>query len=294
MQTPLSYPQKKAETPSPHQAPQIVKPRLTMYDLPSQFPGERGLPDAYHDLQPEYLSATLELTRFGPTERFAGTDMCLYYDEAHPLWHKRPDWFLALGVPRLYGDADLRLSYTTWDEGVAPSIIIELISPGTEKQDLGPFYRSAERIDPAVPDEAEVDAELGNGQLGEQPLAELIQSRDKSKPKPPAKWEVYEQILKVPHYITYSRYSNQMRCFNLVEGRYVEADLDSQTPRLWLEDLQIGLGLWQGEYQGITRPWLRWFDASGAWLLTEAESERQQRLALLQRLENAGIDINTL
>lgn len=290
MQTPVS----SAQTPAKQPNSRVIQPRLTMYDLPSQFPGERGLPDEYHDLQPEYLSATLRLSQISATERFSGTDMCLYYDEAHPLWHKRPDWFLSVGVPRLYGDSDLRLSYTTWDEGVAPCVIVELISPGTEKQDLGPFYRSAERIDLAVPDEAEVDAELGDGQLSDRPLIELIQSRDQNKPQPPSKWEVYEQILKVPYYVTYSRYSNQMRCFCLVEGRYAEVKLNASDPRFYLEDLGVGLGLWQGEYQGITRPWLRWFDQDGNWLLTEAESERQQRLDLLKRLEQAGIDLDGL
>ncbi|NJR69866.1 MAG: hypothetical protein HC771_15325 [Synechococcales cyanobacterium CRU_2_2] len=49
-----------------------------MYDLPSEFPGAPGLPDEYHDLQPELLSATLALTAYGAQERFTGTDMCLY------------------------------------------------------------------------------------------------------------------------------------------------------------------------------------------------------------------------
>jgi Uma2 family endonuclease len=64
----------------------------------------------------------------------------VYYDVHHPLWHKRPDWFLALGVPRLYDDQDLRLSYVVWQEGVAPTVVIELLSPSTEAGDLGRFY----------------------------------------------------------------------------------------------------------------------------------------------------------
>jgi hypothetical protein len=30
------------------------------------------------------------------------------------LWHKRPDWFAVVGVPRLYEERDLRLSYVLW------------------------------------------------------------------------------------------------------------------------------------------------------------------------------------
>lgn len=140
---------------------------------------------------------------------------------------------------------------------------------------------------------------MGDGQLSDRPLIELIQSRDKTKPKPPEKWKVYEQILKVPYYVTYSRYSNQMRCFRWTQGRYLEEPVDLANPRFWLEDLEIGLGIWQGEYQGITRPWLRWFDAEGNWLKTPEEQQRQraeqaERLAqaLLERLKQQGIDVD--
>ena len=45
----------------------------------------------------------------------------------------------------------------------------------------------------------------------------------------------------------------------------------------------IGIGLWQGDYRDITRQWLRWYDAEGNWILTQAE-----RLAA--RLRSLGID----
>ena len=55
----------------------------------------------------------------------------------HPAWHKRPDWFAVLGVPRLYHERDLRLSYVMWQEGAAPYVVVELLSPSTEREDLG-------------------------------------------------------------------------------------------------------------------------------------------------------------
>jgi translation initiation factor IF-2 len=72
--------------------------------------------------------------------------------------------------------------------------------------------------------------------------------------------------------------------------------------------LDLGLGLWQGEFQGIERLWLRWYDAEGNWVPTEAEQERQRaeqerqraeqaesRLeSLMQRLRDSGIDPDTL
>ena len=83
----------------------------TMYDLPSEDPEEPGLPDEYHYLQPHLLSATLQLTTYAADEVFSVGDMNLYYDVDHPLWHKRPDWFAVVGVPRLYEGRDMRLSY---------------------------------------------------------------------------------------------------------------------------------------------------------------------------------------
>jgi Uma2 family endonuclease len=85
----------------------------TMYDLPSEDPEEPG--DEFHDLQPQLLSATLRLTDVSSNRIFTGTDLNLYYDPQHVLWHKRPDWFVAIGVPRLYAESDLRLSYVVAD-----------------------------------------------------------------------------------------------------------------------------------------------------------------------------------
>ena len=70
-----------------------------MYDLPSEFPEEPGLPDEYHDLQPQLLSRTLRLAAYSREDWFTASDLNVYYDVQHPLWHKRPDWFLAVNVP---------------------------------------------------------------------------------------------------------------------------------------------------------------------------------------------------
>jgi len=37
----------------------------------------------------------------------------------------------------MYEEKDLRLSYVTWQEGVNPFVIVELLSPGTEGENLG-------------------------------------------------------------------------------------------------------------------------------------------------------------
>ncbi|QQE67720.1 hypothetical protein GFS31_44330 (plasmid) [Leptolyngbya sp. BL0902] len=239
----------------------------TMYDLPSEDPEEPGLPDEYHYLQPHLLSTTLHLTTVAADEVFSVGDMNLYYDVDHPLWHKRPDWFAVVGVPRLYENRDMRLSYVVWQERANPFVVVELLSPGTEREDLGQTSRIS-------------------GQ-------------------PPTKWEVYEQILRIPYYVIFDRYTNQLRAFRLVGGRYQSMEIADQ--RIPIPEWQLSLGVWQGMYEGIERLWLRWFDAEGQLILSAEEraeqaeeraeqaaeqviqaEERANRLA--ERLRALGID----
>lgn len=266
----------------PPSLPQLIPPLPpretlpTMYDLPSETPEDSGLPDEFHDLQPQLLSATLRLRHYSKSQFFTGTDLNLYYDVHHPQWYKRPDWFLALGVQRLYEGTDLRSSYVIWQEGVDPFVAVELLSPGTEKEDLG------DNAD--LPETDEVITIPAPSLLPTSGAGETI------KDKPPRKWEVYEQILRVPYYIVFSRYTNQLRFFKLVGGRYQEQSLDTQQPRIWIPELELGIGRWTGGFSGIERQWLRWYDDRGNWIPTDAE--RADRLAA--RLRELGEDPDAL
>ncbi|WP_421658814.1 hypothetical protein [Leptothermofonsia sp. ETS-13] len=55
-----------------------------MYDLPSEEREEPGLPDEFHDLQPQLLSTTLRLSSYASDNFFTGTNLNLYYDIRHP------------------------------------------------------------------------------------------------------------------------------------------------------------------------------------------------------------------
>lgn len=249
------------EQEDPPRSPREVLP--TMYDLPSEDPEESGLPDEFHDLQPQLLSRTLSLTSYSRDNCFTASDLNLYYNVRHPLWHKRPDWFLVVDVPRLYDHRDLRRSYVLWQEGNPPYVVVEFLSPGTGAEDLGRFY----------------DA-ISEGSEGESlnPAARSTVSEDDeaTKAKPPGKFEVYETHLRVPHYFVYDRFTGQLRYFKLEGGRYQEQPLNPGTPLVWLTDLEIGLGIWQGEFEGVTAAWLRWCDQAGNWLLTDTEQAQQQ------------------
>ena len=236
----------------------------TMYDLPSENPEEPGLPDQFHYFQPQLLDQTFQPPNRDPDRLFCGVDMNLYYDVKHLNWYKRPDWFAVVGVPRLYEQRDMRLSYVVWQEGVNPLVVVELLSPGTEDEDLGETL----------------------GEPG----------------KPPTKWEVYERILRVPYYVTFSRYTNQIQAFHLVGDRYQRAELSNG--RLLLPSIELSLGLWQGSYSKIDRLWLRWMTLEGNLIPTPEEEaavakqrannaeQRADRLAA--KLRELGIDPDEL
>ncbi|MDJ0737670.1 MAG: Uma2 family endonuclease [Nostocaceae cyanobacterium] len=219
----------------------------TMYDLKSEDPNDPGLPDEFHIYQPRLLGDTFRPPTYSQERVFVASDLNLYYDSHHTLWYKRPDWFAVVGNSRLYEEKDLRLSYVVWQEGVNPFVVVELLSPGTEKEDLGQSLRDADQ--------------------------------------PPTKWQVYEQILRVPYYIIFDRYTDTLRIFILQADRYTELSLEE--PRIWMPTLELGLGLWQGSYQGIERLWLRWYDADGNWMLTPAEAEAELVIQERQRAEEA-------
>jgi Uma2 family endonuclease len=209
----------------------------TMVDLPSEDPQEPGLPDEFHDIQPQLLKETFCPSTYALEHVFVGTDLNVYYDVRHPQWYKRPDWFAVLGVSRSQEQQDLRLSYVVWQEGVTPFLVVELLSPGTEDEDLGQTLRDAEQ--------------------------------------PPTKWNVYERILRVPYYVVFSRYTRELRVFELVAVRYREVPLEQN--RFWMPEVGLGLGVWDGEYEGVGGHWLRGYDAAGNWLPTTQERAEQER-----------------
>jgi Uma2 family endonuclease len=241
--------------PSPRGPGPLSKPHLpTMYDLPSEDPEEPGLPDDFHSFQPQLLRETFCPPTYPVEHVYVAADLNLYYDEHHQEWHKRPDWFAVLGVPRSSTVEDLRLSYLIWQEEIAPFVVIELLSPKTMKEDLGRTERQS-------------------GQ-------------------PPTKWEVYEQILQIPYYLVYSRYTNKLQMFNLVKGRYRQVGLLKNS--LWLPELELGVGVWSGKFQGAAGNWLRWYDALHNWIPTPAEREQQRAEQERQRADRLAAQLRAL
>lgn len=235
----------------------------TMYDLPSEEIGDSGIPDEFHFQQAVLLNETFIPPSVSPDEVFTAADMNLYYNVRRTDWYKRPDWFAVIGVSRLF-EGDSRLSYVVWQEERNPLIVVELLSPKTEKEDLGQTLRDVNAA--------------------------------------PTKWEVYEQILRVPYYVVFGRKTNEMRVFRMSGMRY--AEVTGHGGRFWMPEAELGLGLWQGKYKGQERLWLRWYDVQDNWIPTpeeradqerqRAEQERQRAEQLAEILRQLGHDPNHL
>jgi hypothetical protein len=88
--------------------------------------------------------------------------------------------------------------------------------------------------------------------------------------------------------VVYDRYENCLWVFRLEGNRYKEMELEPLG--FWFDDLSLGLGVWQGSYEGVEGKWLRWFDEKHCWVSSSAE--REQKLA--SRLRELGIDPNSL
>jgi hypothetical protein len=132
----------------------------------------------------------------------------------------------------------MRWSYVVWDEQVVPLIVVELLSEGTEAEDLGQTLREVN--------------------------------------KPPVKWDVYERILRIPYYVVYSRESNDLRIFQSASRGFKE--VKHHGGRFWIPEANLGLGLWRGNYHDIPHLWLRWYDSQNNWIPTDAERAEEANL----------------
>ncbi|MGK7919040.1 MAG: Uma2 family endonuclease [Trichodesmium sp.] len=120
---------------------------------------------------------------------------------------------------------------------------------------------------------------------------------------PYGKLYFYEHILKVPTYVTYDPYELNIEVRRLQDGKYIlESANDNE--QFWIPELELFLGVWQGERLGQNINWLRWWDKSGNLLLwsseqaeqekQRAEQEKQRADKLAAKLRELGVDPDSL
>jgi len=113
---------------------------------------------------------------------------------------------------------------------------------------------------------------------------------------PYGKLHFYEQILRVPSYITYDPYEGSLEARYLQNGKYDLHPVDAQG-RVWIPQLELYLGIWLGERLGQTMNWLRWWDKSGnllLWSSEQTEEERQRADREHQRAERLAAKLREL
>ncbi|MEZ2236012.1 Uma2 family endonuclease [Microcoleus sp.] len=171
-----------------------------------------------------------------------GQDSGIYWRLTDPLERgaEAPDWFYVPNVPPTL-DGQSRRSYVMWQEFVSPLIVLEFVSGnGTEERDRTPLLRSGKQETKA------------------------------------GKFWIYENVIHPAFYGIYEVTKASVEVYNLIQDRYqlVAANERGHYP---IAPLGVELGIWQGTYQNMELPWLRWWDSEGNLLLSGAERAQQER-----------------
>ncbi|HBE33023.1 MAG TPA: hypothetical protein DD990_17320 [Cyanobacteria bacterium UBA11368] len=95
----------------------------------------------------------------------------------------------------------------------------------------------------------------------------------------------YEAI-GILYYVIYSsrrRRKPRLEVHKLVNGKY---ELQQGNP-VWMPEIALGIGYERGNYSGVTREWLYWYDAEGKRYLTPEEQVKQESQRALQAQQQA-------
>ena len=199
------------------------------------------------------------------------------------LWAERMDWFFGI---------DMAIYYHPDKPAIVPDAFLSL---GVER-----FYDEELRPSYVLWDENVV------------PTMVLEVVSPNYRKEYSDKLAEYES-LGILYYIIYSsrrRRKPRLEVHKLVNGKY---KLQSQSP-VWMPEINLGIGCERGNYSGVTREWLYWYDAAGKRYLTpeeqvkyeaqraeqqaqraeqqaqRAEQQAQRAEQLAQRLRELGID----
>jgi Uma2 family endonuclease len=125
-----------------------VVQKIWVPDIPDiELPDEDGEPleSHWHRLQINLLCDALDQHWQGRTDFFAGGNMFVYYslEQARNRDYKGPNFFVVKGVDRTRP----RRAWIVWQEGGRyPDVIVELLSPTTAAEDLGPKKNLYEQV----------------------------------------------------------------------------------------------------------------------------------------------------
>ncbi|GAB4288039.1 MAG: Uma2 family endonuclease [Oscillatoriaceae cyanobacterium] len=193
------------------------------------------------------------------------------------LWAERMDWFFGI---------DMGIYYDPDQPPIVPDAFLSLGVERFYHEELRPNYAFwEENVVPSL-------------------VLEVVDSQTYRKEY--SKKLADYQELGILYYVIYSsrrRRKPHLEVHKLVNGQY---ELQSGNP-IWMPEIGLGIGCERGNYSGVTREWLYWYDAEGQRYLTpeekvkdaaqrasqeaqRASQEAQRADRLAQRLRELGID----
>ncbi|MGB8701957.1 MAG: Uma2 family endonuclease [Thermosynechococcaceae cyanobacterium] len=106
------------------------------------------------------------------------------------------------------------------------------------------------------------------------------------------KFWIYEQVIRPAFYGIYEVSKASVEVYRYVENHFelLPANERGHYP---IGQIGVELGIWQGQYQNLTLPWLRWWTNQGELLLCGAEraNQAQNRVEILAaKLRELGVD----
>jgi len=179
------------------------------------------------------------------------------------LWSERMDWFFGIDMG-IYYDPDL------------PPIVPDgFLSLGVER-----FYDEELRPSYVLWDENVI------------PILALEIVSQTYRKEYSTKLEQYA-ALGVLYYVIYSsrrRRKPRLEVYKLVNGKY---ELQTGNP-VWLPEIGLGIGCERGNYSGVTREWLYWYNQEGKryptpqeWILQETQRAQQETQRAQQETQRA-------
>ena len=116
-------------------------------DLPHaaiDYPESDGKPLAENDPQLHaihYAFGALLLYYRERADVYVSGDLLIYYEEGNPRVSVAPDVFVVFGV-----EDRMRGNYKVWEEGKGPDFVLEVASPNTWREDVGPKRTTYARL----------------------------------------------------------------------------------------------------------------------------------------------------
>jgi Uma2 family endonuclease len=105
-----------------------------------EYPESDGKPMAETDIHRDVMLDLIERLKARYADRddvYVSGNLLVYYAEGKPKVCLAPDCFVAFGVPNRR-----RRTFKTWEEGVFPSVVIEVTSRKTKTEDTGKKFRA--------------------------------------------------------------------------------------------------------------------------------------------------------